>query len=187
MFTKLIACAVASMVLFASPTHAAADDEAYFRQFLYRIENVGNDPDYPVKIYWLLLADALTPIPLPQNKSLYLLNDLKLNDDGTFQIEYNDGIGDTGASTWMPRYCVVLEGTWSVPDKSLIFTSKDGRQIMKGDRHFAHQKNAVMFTFLPAFPVKELRGLQAAFDMGQSNTEPRMQCMFPNPPPQERP
>jgi hypothetical protein len=161
---------------------AGADDEAYYKQFHYVAENQSADPDYPDMIYYFLAADMYHPIAHSPTQDIMMMNDVKITDDGKFVMAYSDGLRDQGSQSWAPRYCFSVDGTWSVPDKTLLFKDANGKVIMEGTRYFLNQKNAMMITYKAGFPVSELVEKQNPYGIVQANYEPTFRCMFPGGP-----
>lgn len=180
MLAKLLLLFVLMAPLLAPVAYAGPDDEDYFKQFLFHRDPVGSDPDYPAYVYWLLDSDYPSRVPIGNNKELILMTSFEFNSDHTYKMRYTDGIGDVGSDTWYPRNCKATSGTWSVPTQSLILKDAAGIPFLQGDRLLKDGKNEVLLTYLPTFPVAELRGQQTSYGMAQSQTDPLMTCMFPN-------
>lgn len=161
---------------------AAADDEAYFRQFLYRREDENNDPDFPPKYrYYILVSSIPFDVPLASGETLKAWFDIKLNGDGTFEQVYRDyllPVGHRPDDPYGERQCVKSAGTWSVPGTELEMRDSGGKLIFIGARDFVQGRNAIRFSFTDAFLAQELHGVSHAFVMAQGDTEPWMRC-FP--------
>jgi hypothetical protein len=165
-----------SSLLCSSLATAAADDEAYFQQFIYRKESTSQDPDYPSFVYRLLGSLPNIHIPIGNNQELQLVTAIKMNANHTYTMLYTDRVKDPNSSTWFPRACNSVTGQWSVPGKSLILTDENGHPILQGDRFFADYQYEVQMTYLPAFPISELRGKQSPYALATADNDPILIC-----------
>lgn len=163
-------------------TFAGPDDEAYFRQFLFRKVNLEKDQDFPPRYrYYSIAHDMPFEIAYPNGDKLTVLFNLYLNEDGTWDAMYTDFIKPAGyreGDSLAIRTCSVTRGTWLVPDKELVIVNEAGETIYNGERSIVWGKNAVKFRFTDAFPISELRGVAHNFVTNQSDNPPWLRC-FP--------
>lgn len=150
---------------------ASYADDGYFNQFVYHSVNQETDPDFPPRyIYYFVADDFPFEVPMGKDADLIVMLGLFLQQDGTFQIFYNDGIRPHGSETWPPRFCLNISGTWSVPENSLILKDANGKIILQADRAVIDGRNAMRATFTQDFQVAELKGLEHGLVSSQSQS-----------------
>jgi hypothetical protein len=150
-----------------SQSFAGPEDLAYFKQFLFKKENVSDDPDFPSYQVRFLMSTWNDKIPMANGKYLNAHGNLYLYENGTFVFRYSENYFDTpDANQFTPGPCKKLSGHWSVPDKNLVL---DG--IGYGERAMVDNFHAVRFTYTQDLHSPGLKGHSVNFAYGFSNTE----------------
>jgi hypothetical protein len=165
-----------SLILPSQRAFSGSDDEAYFKQFLYKEIVDASDPDFPLTSYQWLVAGFPFEVELDATNNLLIQFSILLFPDGKFLARYNDHIQGKGSSSFYPRYCHIIEGEWSVPDANLILKDKQGRLLLEGSRYQNYGQHGILFSVRPGFPETEVRGVSHDFSMVQSEQEPWMMC-----------
>ncbi len=147
---------------------AAPDDEAYFRQFLYRKENLSNDPDFPNYIHRFLMSDYNIKFRRSDGQYIRPLALLLLLDNGKFWLGYKEHVfKNPDDLVFFPGACKIIQGAWSVPDRQLYIEN-----IAVGDRLLFRGQNAVSIVFSQNISSDGLAGLPLATSLGGSNVNP---------------
>lgn len=156
---------LAAFALTAAVAHAAPEDEAYFRQFLYSVENTSEDPDYPSYQYRFLMSDFEFKYEVEPGVFVRPSVDLFLHDDhtyvGTFSEFYEDAQGNSIPGRFL--HCTKLRGEWNVPQTELMLPD-----FLSGARTLYERRNAIEATFL-ADRLPTLAGRKVVLDLGYSN------------------
>lgn len=108
-------------IISGSIAQAGADDLEYFKQFIYRKEEVGNDPDFPEYQYRYLMMKWNDMVQMPDGRYLNPSVSIRMYEDQTFLMVYKENYFQTPDSQqFMPGPCKKITGKWSVPDKQLM-------------------------------------------------------------------
>lgn len=169
---------ILSLVIFIQAmsfnVQAGDADFEYFKQFLYREESVGSDPDFPEYQYRYLMSDYNAPlIPMADGRYLKARTEIQLFANGTYKALYNEYIFEKpDAMQFMPGICKVITGKWSVPDKLLVM---EGLGV--ADRAILSGVYGVSLTYAQDYSTSGLKGHTTNFNFGYS-MDPDIRC-FP--------
>lgn len=149
-------------------TAKAESDIEYFKQFLYRAESIGDDPDFPTYQYRFLMA-TMTEIQLPNGKSVMPDITLFLLEDGTYKMLYKENVlmpkNPDGTRPFLPGRCRALTGSWTVPGASLLLD-----QVATGGRNFSGNKNRVALKLNADLDNPGMAGREIVLDYAYSNS-----------------
>jgi len=152
-----------------------ADDRAYFEQFIYKVENISDDPDFPEYQYRSLLSDSTLRVATADGKNLMLWINLYLLENGTFKLIYKENVmQDNGG--FFPNGRREINGNWDVRDTTLVVG-----EIATGIRHFSDNRNQVLIKFNLPIISKEVVNIDINFDYGYSNYPIEMASPLPFP------
>lgn len=123
----------------SSSSFADENDVAYFKQFIYVKESIGNDPDFPQYQYRFISPKWNDMVPMSDGRYLNPSVSIFLYENGTFMMTYKENYFETPTSTqFMPGPCRKIEGKWSVPQKQLVLEG-----VGRADRALVDGKNAM--------------------------------------------
>ncbi len=168
--------------LYASPSIAGPGDLEYFKQFIYKEENVSTDPDFPSIIYQYLMMSDLKFVD--SNGQKVIANGvIQMFADGHFVFVYKElkemvfpGSPPGTPPQLFPNGCKTFEGQWSVPDALLMLSG-----IGFGARDYDathYPPEAVKVSFEKDYLSPGLQGQSATFFYGQSNFGNEAQFCF---------
>ena len=164
------------------PSFAGPGDLAYFKQFLYKEENVSTDPDFPSVIYQYLMMSDLKFVDAA-GKNVIANGVIQMFADGHFVFVYKEmkemvfpGSPPGTPPQLFPNGCKTFEGKWSVPEALLMMGG-----IGSGARDYdatQYPPEAVKVTFEKDYLSAGLQGKSATFFYGQSNFGNEAQFCF---------
>lgn len=100
---------------------AGPADLAYFKEFIYKKENISDDPDFPEYQYRFLMTTWNDMVPLADGRYMNPGGSIYLYEDGTFLFTYRENYFEKpDAQQFIPGPCKKITGKWSVPDTKLV-------------------------------------------------------------------
>ncbi len=118
--------------------------EEYFNQFLFKEEDVSDDPDFPEVQYRFLMSGLHREFVSQEGEKRGLVLQIGLFEDKSFKALYKEikFINDNG--NFFPAGCKEISGNWFVENNKLVLVD-NGIVVFSGEKFFSDDKHAVLF------------------------------------------
>jgi hypothetical protein len=150
-----------------------ANDRAYFEQFIFKMENMSDDPDFPTYQYRYLMSDGQQKIRRADGKEIMTWVSLFLKSDGQYKIHYREHLLNNDGG-FFPNGCKVIDGEWDVVNGELRIGD-----IAVGVKHFQDNQHHVMIKFTKSLITPEVVGVNNSYGYGFSNMSEDQAICFP--------
>jgi len=165
---------LAVLMSWSSQSSADENDLAYFKQFIYAKESIGNDPDFPQYQYRFIVTKWNDMVQMPDGRYLNPSVSIFLYDNGTFLMTYKENYFETPTSTQFSLGpCRKIEGKWSVPEKQLVLEG-----VGRADRAFVDGKNALDLIYDVNLNSQGLKDHHVESSYGYANYGPEEAIMM---------
>lgn len=164
---------LALFLLLSSWAHANESYD-YFKQFLYQVEVDSTDPESPITSTRYVMSQWDKKIPLESGDKLNPSFSLFLLPEDKFVVYYRENIFPKGSdTTFYPRGCKKVEGTWSVPADRLILPG-----VGYAEKAIVQGKNGMSLVLTEKIISQEAVGAQTNAELGFSNQTIDQQFCF---------
>ncbi|MDP7321541.1 MAG: hypothetical protein QF441_13095 [Bacteriovoracaceae bacterium] len=153
------------------------DHSAYFNQFLFKKENVSEDPDFPETQFRFLMIGLPRIFKDEDGNKRSVTLEIGLFKNATFKSLYRENkfINDTN---FFPAGCKEIAGTWKVIGDKIELVS-NGIIFFVGERFFKDEKHMILFhikeKILSELPANVER---VDLSLGYTNTEYPEESLF---------
>ncbi len=140
----------------------------YFEQFLFKKEDVSDDPDFPEYIYRYLMSGLQIDFVNAAGEKMGAKLQIGLFEDGTFRAVYDEikYLDDNGG--FFPAGCKEITGTWDVPNDELELFH-EGKNVFVGSKHFEENEHRVLTTLVSPILSNEAIKLSFSLSLGYTN------------------